>query len=110
MKIRTLTAALACLPAGAAEAASFNCSHAFLPAEEAVCDNPNLSQLDEKTAGMYFLIVGSSPPQTTLTEVKASQKKLVATRNACGANVDCLVDAYTSQIMYLKNVKGDLGL
>ena len=110
MKIRLSVLALACLAAGSAGAASFNCAHAFLPAEEAVCGNANLSQLDEKTAGMYFLIVGSGPPQDTLDQVKSSQQEFVAQRNACGADVDCLVDAYTSQMMFLKNVKSNLGL
>ena len=55
------------------------------------------------------MIVGSSPPQTTLNEVKASQQKFVSVRNACGTDVGCLVDAYTSQMMYLKNIKGNLG-
>jgi uncharacterized protein len=109
MNVRILSVVLACFPA-AAEAASFNCAHAFLPAEETICGDANLGQLDEKTAGLYFLIVGSSPPQPTLDEVKASQKKFVAARNACGTNIDCLVDAYTSQMMYLKNIKGSLGL
>ena len=110
MRIRLAALALACLSAGAAQAASFNCAHALLPAEGAICGNANLSQLDEQTAGMYFLIVGSNPPKATLSQVKASQGKFIAQRNACGADVNCLVDAYTSQIMYLKNVKGDLGL
>lgn len=110
MNARLSMVALACLWAGAADAASFNCAHALLPAEETICGNANLSKLDEKTAGMYFLIVGSSPPQATLTQVKASQSKFIAQRNACGTNVDCLVDAYTSQMMYLKNEKSNLGL
>jgi uncharacterized protein len=110
MNIRLSIVALACLSAGAAEAASFNCAHAFLPAEETICHNANLSKLDEQTAGMYFLIVGSGAPQTTISQVKASQSKFIAQRNACGTNVNCLVDAYTSQMMYLKNEKSNLGL
>ncbi len=95
---------------GVADAASFNCQHAMLPAEEAICGNANLSRLDEQTAGMYFLIVGSGAPAATMAQVKASQSAFIQRRNACGADVDCLVSAYTDQIMYLKNVKGDLGL
>lgn len=90
-------------------AASFNCQHAALPAEVAICGNANLSHLDEQVAGMYFLIV-SSGPATTVTEVKTSQGKFLTRRNACEANVNCLVSAYTDQIMYLKNIKGNLGL
>jgi uncharacterized protein len=93
-----------------AKAASFNCAHAILAAEEAICGNSNLSRLDEQTAGMYFIIVGSGAPQATINQVKASQRKFIEQRNACGTNIDCLVDAYTSQIMFLKNEKSNLGL
>src|SRR5262249_46368159 len=93
-----------------ATAASFNCKNATLPAEKTICGNANLSHLDEQTAGMYFLIVGSGAPAAKVGQVKASQRQFVHTRNACGRNVNCLVDAYTSQMMYLKNVKSDLGL
>ena len=92
------------------KAASFNCAHAILAAEEAICGNENLSHLDEQTAGMYFIIVGSGAPKATISEVKASQRKFIEQRNACGANIDCLVDAYTSQIMFLKNEKSNLEL
>lgn len=96
--------------ASGASAASFNCQHASLPAEKAICGNANLNHLDEQTAGMYFIIVGSGAPAATVSKVKTSQRKFVQTRNACGANVNCLVDAYTSQMMFLKNIKSDLGL
>jgi uncharacterized protein len=110
MKIWILSVTVACFSAAAAEAASFNCAHAFLPAEETICGNANLSKLDEQTAGMYFIIVGSGAPQATVSQVKASQSKFIAQRNACGTDVNCLVDAYTSQMMYLKNEKSNLGL
>jgi uncharacterized protein len=115
MKLRPIAFALFSAAALAvtlapAKAASFNCAHAILAAEEAICGNDNLSRLDEQTAGMYFLIVGSGAPKATVSEVKASQRKFIEQRNACGANIDCLVDAYTSQIMFLKNVKSNLGL
>ncbi len=110
MKIRMLAATLACSAISDVEAASFNCAHAVMPVEQTICGNANLSKLDEQTAGMYFLIIGSGAQQSTISEVRASQAKFIAQRNACGVNVDCLVDAYTSQMMYLKNEKGNLGL
>jgi len=102
--------AAAFLAAPRAEAASFNCQHAALPAEIAVCGNANLSRLDEQTAGMYFIIVGSGAPAATISAVKSAQGKFLTRRNACEANVDCLVSAYTDQMMYLKNEKSNLGL
>lgn len=93
-----------------AAAQSFNCAHAVLPAEIAICGNANLSRLDEQTTGMYFLIVGSGAPASTVALVKTQQGKFLQTRNACGAGIDCLVSAYTDQIMFLKNEKSNLGL
>lgn len=92
------------LPSRAATAASFDCARASIPAERAICGNPNLSQLDARTAGMYFTILGNNLPPARLAQVRNMQRRFLATRNACGWNVDCLVDAYTSQMMYLRNV------
>jgi len=30
--------------------------------------------------------------------------------DSCGAGYECLIGAYTDQVMYLKNVKSNLGL
>jgi uncharacterized protein len=92
-----------------ARAASFDCEQASLPAEKAICGNDNMSKLDARTAGMYFTILGSDAPATTIAEVEASQRKFLQARNACGADINCLVDAHTSQMMYLKNVRSELG-
>lgn len=105
-----LAAALMGLAASGANAASFNCQRARLPAEKAICRDANLSSLDERTTGMYFLIIGSGARAATVAEVKDAQSKFLASRNACGANIDCLVSAYTTEMMFLKNVKSNLGL
>ncbi len=97
-------------PGSGVSAASFDCRHAALPAEKAICGNANLGSLDERTTGMYFLIIGSGAPASTVAQVKDAQGKFLAGRNACGANIDCLVDAYTSQMMFLRNIRSDLGL
>lgn len=110
--IRTLlfaTAALA-LSAGAASAASFNCAAAKTPTEHAICDNPQISTLDEQTAGLYYQIISSGASPSLVSQVKASQVNFLAQRNSCGAGYNCLIDAYTSQIMYLKNTASNLGL
>jgi uncharacterized protein len=105
-----LSAALVGLAASSANAASFNCQRATLPAEKAICGDANLSSLDERTTGMYFLIIGSGAPAATVAEVKDARSKSLASRDACGANIDCLVSAYTTEVMFLKNVKSNLGL
>lgn len=97
----------AALFATASHAASFDCARASTPTEHAICDNPQLSSLDEQTAGAYYTMIsnGSLSPQQ-VSQVKASQVKFLQQRNACGANYNCLIDAYTSQMMYLKAVSG----
>lgn len=92
------------------EAASFDCKQAQLAAERAICGDANLGRLDEQTAGLYFLIVGSGGPADTIARVKTTQGAFLKSRNACGSQPDCLVDAYTARMMLLKNIKDDLGL
>lgn len=94
---------------GAASAASFDCSKASIAAERTVCGNTNLSQLDARTAGMYFTLLGNDLPASTLATVKASQRKFLDARNACTANVNCLVDVYTSPMMFLRSVTSEMG-
>ncbi|MGV3491994.1 MAG: lysozyme inhibitor LprI family protein [Devosia sp.] len=117
LKVPSLVALLPLLVGGGValqvapvQAQSFNCAHAVLPAEIAICGNANLSRLDEQTTGMYFLIIGSGAPAATIALVKSQQGKFLTTRNACGADIDCLVSAYTDQIMFLSNEKSNLGL
>lgn len=112
MIFRTLIAACAAVmfSAGAGHAASFNCALAATPTEHAICDNPQVSTLDEQTAGLYYRIISSGAPASTVSQVKASQVNFLAQRNSCGAGYNCLISAYTSQIMYLKNVASNLGL
>ncbi len=94
----------------AGQAASFNCALANTPTEHAICSNAQLGRLDEQSAGMYFQIIGSSPPLPTLNQVRNTQRSFLAQRNSCGGNFDCIVDSYTSQIMYLRNEMETLGL
>jgi len=68
-----------------------------------------LSQLDEQTAGMYPIVVSSGSPAATISVGKSAQGRFLARRNACEANVDRLVSAYTDQMMCLKNEKSNLG-
>jgi uncharacterized protein len=112
MFLRTALFATAALivTSAAGHAASFNCALAKTPTEHAICDNPQVSTLDEQTSGLYYQIISSGAPVATVSQVKASQVNFLAQRNSCGAGYDCLISAYTSQIMYLKNVASNLGL
>lgn len=113
MTMRSTTLALAIFAAAAlapatAGAASFDCAKAATPTEHAICDNPQLSSLDDQTAGMYYTMIsnGSLSP-AKVSQVKAAQASFLTKRDACGANYNCLIDAYTAQIMYLKAEAGE---
>jgi uncharacterized protein len=90
------------------EAASFDCQAAATPTEKAICANSRLSSLDDQTSAMYYAIVGESPAAATLSAVKSAQVKFLQERDGCGADVDCLVDAYTKQITYLEQNEKEL--
>jgi uncharacterized protein len=96
------------LAAGPGRAASFDCAKAATPTEHAICDNPQLSSLDDQTAGLYYTLISGGAPQATasVAQVKQAQANFLTQRDQCGANYNCLIDAYTSQIMYLKASSG----
>lgn len=96
------------LAAGPGLAASFDCSKAATPTEHAICDNPQLSSLDDQTAGLYYTLISGGAPQATasVADVKKEQAAFIHKRDQCGANYNCLIDAYTAQIMYLKAASG----
>ncbi|MEQ9691193.1 MAG: hypothetical protein RLO48_15800 [Bauldia litoralis] len=102
------TLAAAALTTGAGHAASFDCAKATTPTEHAICDNPQLSSLDDQTSGKYYTMIsnGSLTP-AQISQVKTAQAQFLKKRDACGANYDCLIDAYTAQIMYLKAEAGE---
>lgn len=91
----------------AANAASFDCAKAATPTEHAICDNPQLSKLDEQTAGLYYTLISSGEPEKKVNAVKRQQEQFLHHRDDCGANYNCLIDAYTDQIMYLKAESGE---
>ena len=104
MRPLILAVAATCLSAGTASAAAFDCTKAATATEYAICDNPEISTLDEQTAGLYYTLVSSGalkPAQ--LNKVKNDHTKFMSRRNSCGANYQCLIDAYTAEVSYLKD-------
>ena len=49
-------------------------------------------------------------PGRDVAQVKEAQSKFIKRRDACDADVDCLVSAHTDEMMFLRNVKSNLGL
>jgi uncharacterized protein len=112
MRIQLATAvaafAIAGLAATSGEAASFNCNNAYSPTEHAICDNPQIGKLDDQTANLYYKILNNPAASYSLqNQVRQSQRNFISQRDSCGAGYNCLIDAYTDQIMYLKNINSN---
>ncbi len=75
---------------------SFDCGDADLPAEVAICENPELAELDEEMASLYF-----SLPSGVRSEITQSQARWLRQRNACGYNFRCIERAYLQRIEFL---------
>ena len=88
-----LVAVLAVMAAGPASAASFDCKKAKLPVEIAVCSDPTLSSQDEELARQYLPLIKSAPADAAKT-IKIEQKAWLAERNACGADMQCIMGSY----------------
>ncbi|MCP4381950.1 MAG: hypothetical protein GY798_11155, partial [Hyphomicrobiales bacterium] len=71
MSVATMITAATLLGAlllpGAVQAASFDCTKATTPTEHAICDNPQLSSLDEQTAGLYYTLISGGVPDAQAT-------------------------------------------
>lgn len=80
--------------AAQAHAASFDCQKAVTPVEHAICDNPELSGLDDEMAENYQLALRKGNAST----VKAGQRAWLKERNACGDDRsgmdECIKDQY----------------
>jgi len=79
--------------AASAQAASFDCAKATLPAEKFVCDNPFISALDDKLDTIYKSVLAKASAEQK-QQVMAQQKHwLKYTRNVCDQEV-CFKHAY----------------
>lgn len=79
-------------------AASFDCAKARTKVEHLICDNPELSKLDEELDETYKIAQQDSPQNVA---IKHTQKIWLRVRNACG-DVKCIKDAYTGRLTLLK--------
>ena len=85
------------LTASDAQAASFNCAYAKLPAEVAICNDEELGSLDVPMSRLYYSDIHKLPWEQ-VTEVKAEQKAFIKERNACGSDDVCITDSYNARI------------
>lgn len=86
------------LSLASAQAASFDCGKAQAKVEHLICDNPEISKLDDELAAAYKMALQD---QAQPEAVKQAQKQwLKAERNAC-MNAGCLKAAYQARIQEL---------
>lgn len=93
MRLFALLGVLFAVIGSGASAQSFDCSKARLDAELAICDSPRLSRLDEQMSSLYF-----SLPRYVRGEIKASQRRWLRRRNACGYDEGCIARTYLDRI------------
>ena len=91
--LATALATLALAFAAPTQAASFNCRYAKLPDEVAICQNPELSMMDEDLAAEYFGKLDhyrSIGDWYTVRFLKTTQRQWLRWRHSCGYNADCI--------------------
>ena len=93
------TAAIAA-PAGAT---SFDCSTVGTEAEYTICGSRRLSHLDDRLARSYAALQARVRHPILAQEVVLEERDLLAARNACRADVECLSRAYSRQIDRLES-------
>lgn len=85
---------------------SFDCAKASSETETMVCGDPHLAQLDNEIARLYKLAENTpQPDRQRMQELRATQRGWIKGRNECWKADDkraCIVDAYASRIMYLR--------
>lgn len=86
---------------GAAHAASFDCTKAQSKVEHHICDNADLSKVDEELAAHYKAAVQDT---VRAESVRQTQKQWLKQRNDC-VNADCVRLAYINRISALRMLK-----
>jgi len=90
----SLTFALLMLPQ-AASAQSFDCTKATTDTEHAICDSRSLSNLDVTMATLYGVVQELPMLMGARGNAEDAAKTFIETRDACGADKDCLTKATT---------------
>jgi len=94
-------------PAGEATAGpSFDCTRASAPSEFAICGTPSLSALDRQIAETYAEAVSQQAPEIA-EAVRTEQRRWLAQRDTCGADIVCLDTAMRDRIRILSALAGD---
>jgi len=91
------------LLAGAAHAASFDCSKAKTPDEKAICHNAGLSDLDTQMATLFGVRMKIPMLMGSRGAAGDEQIQWLQSRHACGSSVACLIGSYKGRISVLNS-------
>lgn len=107
-KAATLAAVVVAGGADMASAASFDCDRSDLaPDERTICDNRDLNDADVRMVTSFELISGLFA-MGTRGALQDEQIEWLATRQACGADADCIRAAYGERMRRLDEVYGQI--
>lgn len=84
-----------------AHAASFDCAKAQTKVEHLICDNPEISKLDEELAASYKALLQD---QTKATQIRQAQKQWVKERNSC-MDANCVMITYQKRLLVLSQAQ-----
>jgi uncharacterized protein len=88
--------------AGSVWSASFDCAHARLPDEKAICTSRALSEMDVEMAVRYQMLTGLVA-MGTRGDMQGEQQAWLKARQDCGRDEPCLRAAYRRRIDTLKS-------
>jgi uncharacterized protein len=88
-----------------AQGPSFDCRTNLGAAEQTICNNTYLRQLDLAMAALYYCVV-SDQSRRQYSALKNDQRDWLRERDGCGNSVRCLARAYRERIDELKDVAG----
>jgi uncharacterized protein len=90
-------------------APSFDCHQALLPAEETICTDPQLAQIDKDFAAYYqenLEVVSIAGDTEKLNVILKGEQDFLNARNRCGTNRWCIMGTYGTRNRQLTELVG----
>lgn len=104
-KLIAALAVLACASFGVAHATSFDCAKANTPADHLICNDPQLSAMDDQLFTLYEKVKSETPNKAALI---ANEKSAWINREENCSNKMCLIAWYESRLAYLSGLNTNL--
>jgi uncharacterized protein len=108
LRLNTLLVSLLLIGPAAAQMASYDCANAATSTEHTICASPSLGRKDVIVATYYDLLLHLKPATAGMAyrefddQLRDEQRQFLATRNACGANTNCLEQRYDDRLAVLR--------